>query len=138
VNSSPFRSANSSQQQRREVQRILVVYDDSRSMVILRRILEPAGYDVTTVPIGPLTMNVFSTTKPGLVLLDASRAEQASQEFCSQIRRQSQNVPLLVLSDGRLTNDPAQVLNLGADGFIAKPFNGYELLARVRTALRHP
>jgi DNA-binding response OmpR family regulator len=106
-------------------------------MVILRRILQPAGYDVTTVPIGPLAMGVFSMTKPRLVVLDASRAGDASRDFCSGIRLKSQAVPLLILSDAGISNDPALMLNLGADGFITKPFNGYELLARVRTALRH-
>jgi DNA-binding response OmpR family regulator len=130
----PTTPAGERERQRRLLmKRILLVYDDPRSMVILRRILEPAGYHVTTVPFGPLVLGVIRRTKPGLVVLDVCRERQTGETLCRQIRLESESVPLLILS---VAGDPVLMLQLGADGFMTKPFNGYELLARVRTAIR--
>jgi DNA-binding response OmpR family regulator len=52
------------------LERILVIYDDPGSELTVRRILEPAGYDVITAPCGPNAMDVFHETNPGLVVLD--------------------------------------------------------------------
>jgi DNA-binding response OmpR family regulator len=81
-------------------------------------------------------MGVFSRTRPELVVLDVCRPGEADQDLCHRIRLTSEVVPLLVLGDDVGHGDPVQSLRLGADGFIAKPFTGYELLARVRTAMR--
>ena len=55
------------------MERILVIYDDLSSEQTVRRILEPAGYGITSVPLGPTAMGVFHKTKPGLVVLDIRR-----------------------------------------------------------------
>jgi DNA-binding response OmpR family regulator len=119
------------------VERILVIYDDPRSEQTVRRILEPAGYDVITVPLAPITLGVFHKTKPGLVVLDVCRPGKSSQDLCRRIKVNSESVPLLVLSDAGGVADVVLLLALGADGYITKPFSRDEFLARVRAALRH-
>jgi DNA-binding response OmpR family regulator len=120
------------------VERILVIYDDPRSEQTLRRVLGSAGYDVTTVPFGPIAMGVFDKTKPGLVVLDVCRPGKPGQDLCRRIRVSSESVPLLMLSDvGGGVADVVLMLGLGADGYITKPFSGDEFLARVRAAMRH-
>jgi two-component system response regulator MtrA len=128
-------SAN--QERRRHVERILVIYDDPRSEQIVRRILEPAGYGVITVPFGAIAMGVFHKTKPGLVVLDVSRPGKSGQDLCRRIRVNSESVPLLVLSAAGDVADVVLLLTLGADGYITKPFSPDEFLARVRAAMRH-
>jgi DNA-binding response OmpR family regulator len=78
------------------VERILVIDDDSGSEQTVRRILEPAGYDVSSVPFGPIAMRAFHKTKPGLVVC---RPEKPGQDLCRRIRVKSKSVPLLVLSE---------------------------------------
>jgi DNA-binding response OmpR family regulator len=119
------------------VERILVIYDDPRSEQTVLRILEPAGYDVVSVPFGPNAMGVFHKTKPGLVVLDVYRPEKPGQDLCHRIGVNSESVPLLVLSDVGDVADVVLMLALGADGYITKPFSADEFLARVRAAMRH-
>jgi DNA-binding response OmpR family regulator len=119
------------------VERILVIYDDPRSAQTVRRILEPAGYGVITVPSSPIAIGVFHKTKPGLVVLDVCRPGKPGQDLCRRIRGNSQSVPLLVLSAVGDVADVVLLLTLGADGYITKPFSPDEFLARVRTAMRH-
>jgi DNA-binding response OmpR family regulator len=119
------------------VEKILVIYDDPRSEQTVRRILEPAGYDVITVPLTPIALGVIHQTKPGLVVLDVCRPGKSSQDLCRRIRVNSESVPLLVLSDGGGVADVVLLLTLGADGYITKPFSPDEFMARVRAAMRH-
>ena len=119
------------------MEKILVIYDDPRSEQTVRRILEPAGYDVITVPLTPIAPGVIQKTNPGLVVIDVCRPGKPSQDLCRRIRVNSESVPLLVLSDGGGVADVVLLLTLGADGYITKPFSPDEFMARVRAAMRH-
>lgn len=117
---------------------ILVICDDPRSQwaTRVRRILEPAGYDVIAAS-GPNAMNVLRTRKPGLVVLDICLPGRSGADHCCQIRGESKDVPLLVLSAIRDVAAVVLLLKLGADGYITEPFSPFEFLARVRAAIRH-
>jgi DNA-binding response OmpR family regulator len=116
------------------MERILVIYDAPGSQRTVRRILEPAGYDVITALAGPNAIEVFRETNPGLVVLDLSERGKSGQDLCREIRANS-DVPLLVCAVSDLA-DVVVLLDLGADGYITKPYSPDELLARVRTAMR--
>jgi DNA-binding response OmpR family regulator len=120
---------------RRKVERILVIYDDPRSQQTVRRILEPAGYDVTIAASDQIAMDVTRTTMAGLVILDVCLPSKATQDLCRQIRNKSKNVSILVLSAIGDVEEVVQFLKLGADGYITKPFNPLEFIARVRAAI---
>ena len=117
------------------VERILVISDDPESPRAVRGILEKAGYDVTVAACGPIAMDVFRTAEPGLVVLDGLPGTLI-QDLCRQIRDKSGNVPLLVLSTISDVEHVVLLLQLGADGYITKPFSTLEFLARVRAAMR--
>jgi DNA-binding response OmpR family regulator len=119
------------------VERILVIYDDPSSQQTVRRILEPAGYGVITIPVSPIAMGVFHKTKLGLVVLDICRPGKPGQDLCRRISVSSGRVPLLVLSAVGDVADVVLMLALGADDYITKPFGAGEFLARVRAAMRH-
>lgn len=124
-------------ERRYNLERILIIYDDPESKQTLRRILESAGYYVITTPCGPTAMDVFQNTNPELVVLDLSLPGKPGQVLCRQIRVQSQSVPLLVLSAVVDPGDLVLMLELGADGYMVKPFSPEEFLPRVRAAMRH-
>ncbi len=81
-------------------------------------------------------MDVFHNTNPGLVVLDVCLPRKSDQDPCRQIRGNSESVPLLVLSAVRDVADVALLLELGADGYMTKPFSPWEFLARVRAVIR--
>jgi two-component system alkaline phosphatase synthesis response regulator PhoP len=118
------------------VERILVIYDDSRSQQTVRRILEQAGYDVAIAASDQIAMDVFRATKAGLVILDVCLPGKPTQDLCKQIRDKLENVSILVLSPIGDVEDVVLLLKLGADDYIAKPFNPLEFTARIRAAMR--
>src|SRR5271170_2679669 len=130
------RAPGSEEERRSCMETILVIYDDPGSLQTQCRLLELANYNVTTLAAGPLALKAFRATNPGLVVLDGDLPGQSSQNTCRQIRNESKNVPLFVLSASNKVADVVLLLGLGADDYITKPFNAQEFLARVRAALR--
>jgi DNA-binding response OmpR family regulator len=118
------------------VERILVIYDDPRSQWTVCRILGPPHYNVITVAYNSFAIDIFRAAKPGLVVLDVCLPGQSGQDLCRQIRSESRNVPLFVLSATKDVADVVLLLNLGADDYITKPFSPFEFLARVRGVMR--
>lgn len=118
------------------MERILIIYDDSRSLEAVREILEPAEYSVDAHDHGPVAMEIFRATTPELVLLDVSKPGKWVQDCCREIRATS-TVPLIVLSAIGDVTEVILLLELGADDYITKPFSPWEFLTRVRTSMRH-
>jgi len=118
------------------VERILVIYDDPGLQRTVRQILEPAGYDVTIAASDQIATDVIRTTNAGLVILDVCPPSKSTQDLCRQIRNKSENVSILVLSPITHVEEVVLFLKLGADGYITKPFNPLEFMARVRAAMR--
>jgi DNA-binding response OmpR family regulator len=115
---------------------ILLVYDDTASLRTLSRILESASYHVTPVAHVSFVMGVFHATMPDLVILDVCLQQNWGSELCRQIRNESQSVPLFVMSSSRSTSDAVLLLDLGADDYVFKSLNPWEVLARVRAVMR--
>jgi DNA-binding response OmpR family regulator len=119
---------------RGSVEKILIISNDSTSKTVVRSILVRAGYHVEMAARNYI--DAFQTTKPSLVILD-NLPSRSLQDQCCQIRIQSLDIPLLVLSVISEVEQVVQVLKLGADDYITKPFQPSEFLARIRAALRH-
>jgi len=115
---------------------IMLVYDDTTSLRSLSRILESASYQVTPVDYESFAIGVFYATMPDLVILDVCLQQNWGSELCRQIRNESQSVPLFVMSSSRATADAVLLLDLGADDYVFKSLNPWEVLARVRAVMR--
>ena len=115
---------------------ILIVEDEKNICNFMKTILTSNGYLVLTARPGEEAMTLLSSNCPDLVLLDLGLPDTDGQIFIRAVRRWSQ-VPILVVSARTHERDKVQSLDLGADDYITKPFGTPELLARVRTALRH-
>jgi DNA-binding response OmpR family regulator len=118
------------------VKRILVLCDDLRRQETVGEILEPEGYDVMTVAWDPLALGLVLTANPELVILDICLPEASGQDYCRQIRSRNAAVPLLVLSAIKDVANVIQLLELGADDYITKPFCAPEFTARVKASMR--
>jgi DNA-binding response OmpR family regulator len=81
-------------------------------------------------------MDIFRATTPRVVILDLRLPGKSGQDLCREIKHESSNVPILVLSAASDVLDKVLLLELGADDYVTKPFSPRELLARVRAAVR--
>ncbi len=115
---------------------ILIIEDDPAVQRALRRTFESAGFDIEVVADGNLAVEAFRAKTPRLVILDLRLPGRSGQDICREIKRESANVPILVLSAASDVVDKVLLLELGADDYVTKPFSPRELLARVRAALR--
>jgi len=118
------------------VDRILVVEDDRAVQRALKRLFEAEGYAVQTVSDGTLAVEMFRTSPPSAVVLDLRLPGTPGRDVCSELKKQSPGVPVIVLSAASDVSDKVLLLELGADDYVTKPFSPRELLARVRAALR--
>ena len=116
--------------------RILVVEDDKRLAVALRRGLEAEGFAVDVAATGTDGHWMATTTDYDLILLDIMLPGINGLRLCADLRGRGIATPILMLTakDGEL--DEAEALDTGADDFLSKPFSYTVLLARVRALLR--
>ena len=118
-----------------ETYHILVVEDDPDINRLLCRILTDGGYDVRPAFSGSEAVLWAEQYEYDLVLLDLMLPGLTGEEFIAQMRRKK-TMPILVLSAKAGLEDRVNVLRLGADDFISKPFDNAEVLARVEAELR--
>jgi len=115
--------------------RILVVEDEPRLGDLLRLYLEREGYAVTVVRDGRAAMRVVDDGATDLVILDLMLPGISGEAVLEAIRARG-NIPVLIASAKRSDAERIAGLRMGADDYLAKPFNPNELTARVAAILR--
>lgn len=118
-----------------EKQTIMVVDDDPNIAQLVKLYLEKEGYEVTVETRGDNAMAAFQKNPPSLMLLDVMLPGMDGWQVCRSIRQMS-NIPIIMLTAKDETFDKVLGLELGADDYITKPFEGKELVARVKAVLR--
>jgi DNA-binding response OmpR family regulator len=117
-------------------EKLILVIDDDRNIVELVKLyLSNEGYNVEVAHTGREGLRKFAQLNPSLVLLDLMLPEVDGYEVCRQIRRDS-NIPIIMMTARGDDIDTIVGLELGADDYVAKPFNTRELVARVKAVLR--
>jgi DNA-binding response OmpR family regulator len=114
---------------------ILVVDDDHKIVDLVTLYLKRDGYRVLSAYDGREALNVARTRHPDLVVLDLLLPELDGLDVCRLLRAESR-VPIIMLTARSTDDDKLVGLNLGADDYLAKPFNPRELVARIRAVLR--
>jgi DNA-binding response OmpR family regulator len=115
--------------------KILIVEDDRTIRDVLERQLVKWGYLVQAVDDFQGVLGAFEGFKPHLVLLDITLPFFNGYHWCEQIRKISQT-PILFLSSASDDMNLVMAINLGADDFIAKPFNLDVVTAKIQALLR--
>ncbi len=115
--------------------RILIVDDDRPSLKMTAFLLREEGYTVFTADNGHDALRMIDEKTPDLLVLDVMMPGMDGWEVTRQLRRTT-NLPIIILSAKGETSDRVFGLDLGADDYLAKPFEPSELLARVRSVLR--
>jgi len=116
--------------------KILIVEDDPGICKFLRASLLANGYDVLETNTGKTALEIISSHCPDLVLLDLGLPDMDGNRIIESMRSWTRT-PIVVISARSMEEDKAHALDLGADDYLTKPFGTIELLARIRTALRH-
>lgn len=116
--------------------KILVVDDDAETRKIVTSALEHQGYKVNTVDCGDQAIKAMNSWRPHLVLLDVNMPGLNGIETLRALRDQDEYVSCLFVSGMSGSEDVIRGLDAGADDYIRKPFDVFELLARVRSQLR--
>ena len=115
---------------------ILIIEDEKSICDFISRTLELNDYKVTTAYNGKDGLAVITSSLPDLVLLDLGLPDMDGNELIRQTRKWS-NIPIIVISARTQEREKVEALDSGADDYITKPFGTSELLARIRTAMRH-
>lgn len=115
--------------------KILIIDDEVHIIELARLYLQRDGFQVESATRGQDGLSMVTTANPDLIILDIMLPDIDGFEVCRQIRAKSR-VPILMLSARREDVDKIVGLELGADDYLAKPFNPQELVARVKAILR--
>ncbi len=119
-----------------EGEKILVVDDDARLRRLLERFLDEQGYRVRAVENTEQMDRLLSRELFQLVVLDLLLPGEDGLTACRRLREQNNQVPIIMLTAKGDEGSRIQGLELGADDYLAKPFNPRELLARIKAVLR--
>lgn len=118
--------------------RILIVEDNPHIRSLVKLGLEAESFTVDAVSDGEKGSYTARTNDYDLVILDLDLPKKLGGVVCAEIRKAEKTMPILVLSVESAIPAKVQLLAMGADDFLTKPFSFEELLARVRTLLRRP
>ncbi|HEY7832123.1 MAG TPA: response regulator [Ktedonobacterales bacterium] len=118
---------------------ILIVEDDPQIVRLLRSLLELEGFTIASTGTGEEAVEIALREVPHLVLLDVILPRMDGFEVARHLRANTKtaHVPVVVLSARHDTADIVRALDTQVDDYLTKPFNSDELLARIRTQLRH-
>jgi two-component system KDP operon response regulator KdpE len=117
-------------------QLILIVEDEAGIANFISAILKSHDYRVVFSKTGVDAISMAASHAPDLILLDLGLPDMDGVDVLKAIRSWT-NIPIIVVSARDHEQQKVEVLDLGADDYITKPFGTSELLARIRTGLRH-
>ena len=117
-------------------EKILVVEDEKSIAHFISSVLSANGYEAMQARSGSEALSIISSHCPDLIILDLGLPDMDGLEILRQLRSWS-SLPVVVVSARSHEKDKVTALDLGADDYLTKPFGTDELLARVRTAIRH-
>jgi two-component system phosphate regulon response regulator OmpR len=117
-------------------QKILVVDDDLRLRDLLKRYLSEQGFAVETVPDAQAMDRSLARVRYDLLVLDLMLPGEDGLAICRRLRKGGNNVPIIMLTAKGDDVDRIVGLEMGADDYLAKPFNPRELVARIHAVLR--
>lgn len=115
---------------------VLIVEDERGISNFISAILTSNGYNILKTESGREAVSIAASQCPDLILLDLGLPDIDGIEVLKSIRKWS-DIPIIIVSARGHEREKVEALDLGADDYVTKPFGTSELLARIRTAIRH-
>ncbi len=116
---------------------LLIVDDEPPIRRLLRTSLGTEGFEIIEADTAEAALAALKAVKPEVLILDLGLPDLDGLDVIQRIRATGSKIPIIVLSSRGDERGKVQALNLGADYYVTKPFGIAELVARIRTALRH-
>lgn len=118
--------------------RILVIEDDKEIIKFLKPALQAESFIVDVAEDGETGSYVARTNDYDLIILDNVLPKKDGKCVCQEIRNKGKNMPIIMLSVKSEIGTKVELLDIGADDYLTKPFSFKELLARIKALLRRP
>ena len=115
---------------------VMIIEDEKSICDFIGKTLDSHEYKVTAANNGKDGLALITSSLPDLVLLDLGLPDMDGMDIIRKTREWS-SLPIIVISARTQEKEKVQALDAGADDYITKPFGTFELLARIRTAIRH-
>lgn len=115
---------------------VLIIEDEEHIGNFIQTILEANNYKAILCTSGEQGLSLVKSYCPDMILLDLGLPDMDGSQVLTTLRKWSA-IPVIVISARHQESEKVQALDLGADDYITKPFGTKELMARLRTALRH-
>lgn len=118
--------------------KVLIVDDEMDTLLPLKKSLEAGDYIVVEALNGQDALKKVRDEIPDIILLDLMLPGMDGYEVCSRLKNNAitKNIPIIMLTARDLVKDRVKGLEIGADDYVAKPFNLHELKARIKSVLR--
>lgn len=116
--------------------RVFVVEDDALLREAVDLILTHAGYTVATTAVGKGTVDLISRFRPHLVLLDIRLPDISGLTVLQMLRKSGHALPIVMMTADNRPETVRDVMAMGGNGYLLKPFEPQDLIARVRLALK--
>ena len=120
----------------RKMNKILIIEDDKNIQRLLGLELRHKNYSVDSAYDGEQGIEIFSKNSYDVVLLDLMLPKKSGKEVCQELRKLG-DTPIIVITAKDSVLDKVELLDLGANDYICKPFAMEELLARIRVVTRN-
>lgn len=115
---------------------VLIIEDEIAIRNFITTILDTNDYKAISAKNGVEAISMIKSYAPDVILLDLGLPDIDGLEILQKLRETS-SIPVIVISARTFESEKVKALDMGADDYITKPFGSSELLARIRTALRH-
>lgn len=115
---------------------IIIIEDEKNICSFMATALSAQGYKISTALSGKNGLSLVTSVCPDLILLDLGLPDMDGIQIIREIRTWA-SIPIIVISARTQEHEKVLALDSGADDYITKPFGPAELMARIRTALRH-
>ncbi len=115
---------------------VLMIEDDKNICSYINTLLSANSYHVISALTGREGLNLAASLCPDVILLDLGLPDMDGYDVLQQLRLWNR-APIIVVSARTMETDKVTALDMGADDYITKPFSNAELMARIRTSLRH-
>lgn len=118
--------------------KLLLADDDKAFHSIITRLFEGPDWEVSTAEDGVAALEQISARRPDVIVLDLNMPRMGGRQLLAQLRRNPGTafIPVIIISGDSDPAEQAAEFNLGADDFVAKPFEAGELTARIEGAVR--
>lgn len=123
----------------KEVQsKVLIVEDSEANIMIMTSFLQMEGYDIEVARDGEEALEKVTSFRPDLILLDLQLPKKNGYEVTEQLKSDPEKrmIPIVIVTALNEMNDKIKGIELGADDYLMKPFNKFELLARVKSLIK--